>query len=285
MSLQFLQPESLAEALELLGHDPENSKIIAGGTAVVLMLQHKLIAPERLISLGRIPGLTAIHKADDGLHCGSLALLREVAATPIVRQDYPALAQAGEVVGNVRIRNQATLGGNLAEADYASDPPAVLLALDASVVAASATGSRTLPLSEFFLGFYSTALEPAEIITEVIVPSLPAACRMTYLKYKSRSSEDRPCAGVAAMAAFDEGVCVDLRIAIGAACEVPRRLPDIEALGIEQTLPDELIDEIAEGYAREIETLDDLRGSAWYRTQMIRVHVRRALKEIRDGRW
>ncbi len=284
MSLQFLQPESLAEALALLGRNPDGSKIMAGGTALVLMLQHKLIAPETLINLSRIPGLNAVRLADDGLHIGPLALLHEVAASHIVQKHYPALAYASRVVGNVRIRNQATLGGNLAEADYASDPPAVLLALDVLVVAASAARSRIIPLSEFFYGFYTTALEPDEIITEVIVPVLPTNCRMTYLKYKSRSSEDRPCAGIVAVAAFEDRICTDLRIAVGAACETPRRLPEIEALGVGQTLTDELIAEIAEGYAKGIETLDDLRGSAWYRTQMIRVHVRRALKEIRDGR-
>jgi carbon-monoxide dehydrogenase medium subunit len=283
VSLQFLQPETLAEALALLGRDPDGNKIIAGGTAVVLMLQHKLIAPETLISLSRIPGLNSIHLADDGLHIGSLALLREVAASGMVQAHFAALAYACEAVGNVRIRNQATLGGNLAEADYASDPPAVLLALDASVVATSAARARIIPLSEFFYGFYTTALEPDEIITEVIVPALPANCRMVYLKYKSRSSEDRPCAGVAAMAAFDDLICTDLRVAVGAACETPRRLLEIEALGIGQTLTDELIEGIAEGYAAGIETLDDLRGSAWYRTQMIRVHVRRALKQISAG--
>jgi carbon-monoxide dehydrogenase medium subunit len=283
VSLQFLQPQTLAEALALLGRNPDGNKIIAGGTAVVLMLQHKLIAPETLISLSRIPSLNSIRLADDGLHIGSLALLREVAASGIVQGHFPALAYACEVVGNVRIRNQATLGGNLAEADYASDPPAVLLALDASVVATSAACSRTIPLSEFFYGFYTTALEPDEIMTEVIVPALPANCRVLYLKYKSRSSEDRPCTGVAAIAAFDGLICTDLRVAVGAACETPRRLPEIEALGIGQTLTDELIEEIAEGYAAGIETLDDLRGSAWYRTQMIRVHIRRVLKEISAG--
>lgn len=284
MSLQFLQPETLAEALTLLGRDPDSSKVIAGGTAVVLMLQHKLIAPDTLISLSRIPGLNTIHLADDGLHLGPLALLREVAGSELVREHYPALARASEEVGNIRIRNQATLGGNLAEADYASDPPAVLLALNASVVAANAARARTIPLSEFFLGFYTTALEADEIVTDVIVPPPPPQPRMTYLKYKSRSSEDRPCVGLAAVAAFEDSVCTDLRVAVGAACETPRRLPEIEALGAGQPLTNELIDEVAEGYARGIETLEDLRGSAWYRTQMIRVHVRRALKEIHDGR-
>jgi carbon-monoxide dehydrogenase medium subunit len=162
----------------------------------------------------------------------------------------------------------------------------VLLALNASVVAANATRARTIPLSEFFLGFYTTALEADEIITDVIVPLPSPRPRMAYLKYKSRSSEDRPCLGVAAVANFEDGICTDLRVAVGAACETPRRLPEIEALGVGQPQPltGELIDEIAEGYARGIETLEDLRGSAWYRTQMIRVHIRRALKEVRDGR-
>jgi len=285
VSLQFLQPQTLPETLDLLGNDPDGSKIIAGGTAVVLMLQHKLIAPNRLISLGRLAGLDTIHLAEDGLHIGSLTLLRQVADSPIVREHYPALAQASALVGNVRIRNQATLGGNLAEADYASDPPAVLLALDASVVATNVAGSRTIPLSDFFLGFYTTALEPDELITEIIVPPLPPNCRMTYLKYKSRSSEDRPCTGVAAVAALAEGRCTNLRVAVGAACETPRRLPEIENLGVGHSLTDELMADIAEGYAAGIETLEDLRGSAWYRTEMVRVHVRRALKELGDGRW
>jgi carbon-monoxide dehydrogenase medium subunit len=108
---------------------------------------------------------------------------------------------------------------------------------------------------------------------------------MTYLKFKSRSSEDRPCVGVAAVAAFDQNVCIGLRVAIGAACDVPSRLAEVEALALGQPLSDELIDEIAEGYATTIETLNDLRGSTWYRTQMVRVHVRRALLEVRNGRW
>jgi carbon-monoxide dehydrogenase medium subunit len=159
----------------------------------------------------------------------------------------------------------------------------MLLALNAEVTVVGSEGKRTIPLAEFFYGFYTTALEPDEIIQSISVPTLPDNTRMTYLKYKSRSSEDRPCAVVAAVANFDDGRCSDLRVAIGAACEVPRRLPTVEAMAIDQMLSDELIAEVAEGYANEIETLDDLRGSTWYRSQMIRVHVRRALEELRDG--
>lgn len=292
MRPQLIQPQSLPEALDVLEQYGYDAKIVAGGTAVVLMLQQKLIAPEVLVSLGRVPDLDHIRPAEDGLHIGSLALLRDVEQSPLVRDRCPALAEACGAVGNVRIRNQATLGGNLAEADYASDPPAMLLALDASVTLTSTAGSRTVPLSDFFLGFYATALEPNEVVTDIFVPALPAEARMTYLKFKSRSSEDRPCVGVAAVATSDGAACTELRVAVGAACDAPQRLSEFEALAQGERLTDELISEIAEGYASNIETLDDLRGSAWYRTQMIRVHVRRALErclepvegEVRDGR-
>lgn len=282
--VQFLQPESIPEALAALAQHGDEAKVVAGGTAVTLMLQQKLIAPGVLVSLGRVPDMDYVRTGADGLHLGALVPLRDVERVPLVQARFPALARSCGVVGNVRIRNQATLGGNLAEADYASDPPAMLLALAASVTATGPAGSRTIPLSEFFLGFYTTALEPDELITNIFVPALPAGSRMTYLKFKSRSSEDRPCVGVAAVATLADGVCSDLRVAVGAACEIPRRLPDVEALAYGQALTDELVDEIAAGYAAQIETLQDLRGSAWYRTQMIRVHVRRALLEVRDGR-
>jgi carbon-monoxide dehydrogenase medium subunit len=283
VSFKFIQPESFPEVVENLGQYGDEAKIIAGGTAVVLMLQQKLIAPQVLVSLGRVPNLDYIRTEADGLHVGSLTLLRDVALSPVVQQQVPALAQACAEVGNVRIQNQATLGGNLAEADYASDPPAMLAALDASVRISGPVGSRTVPVVDFLLGFYTTVLEPDEVISEVFVPSLPGNSRMTYLKYKSRSSEDRPCVGVAAVASFADEICTDLRLAVGAACEVPIRLAEFEALAQGQALTDTLINEIAAGYAAKIETLEDLRGSAWYRTQMVQVHVQWALKEVRNG--
>ena len=284
MSFKFIQPESFSDVVETLTRYGDEAKIIAGGTAVVLMLQQKLIAPEVLVSLGRVPNMDYIRVEADGLHIGPLALLRDVALSPLVQQQLPALAQACAEVGNVRIQNQATLGGNMAEADYASDPPAVLVALDASVDISGPSGNRSVPLADFLVGFYTTVLEPDEIVSEIFIPALPNNSRMTYLKYKSRSSEDRPCVGVAAVATFEDNICSDLRLAVGAACEVPSRLAEIEALAKGQPLSEELVSEIAAAYADQLDTLDDLRGSAWYRTQMVRVHVQRALQEVRHGR-
>jgi carbon-monoxide dehydrogenase medium subunit len=284
LKVKFLEPSTLDQATALLAEHGDAAKIIAGGTAVTLMLQQRLIAPAALISLGHVPGCNFVRRDVDGLRLGALTSLRAAERSDAVRAFCPALARAFGVVGNVRVRNQATVGGNLAEADYASDPPAMLLALDARVSALGPDGSRQIPLSEFFLGFYTTALAPDELLTEVIVPALPASARAVYLKYTSRSAEDRPCVGVAAIVDVDEaGRCRDLRLAVGAAVETPRRLATAEAMARGQELGDELIDAIANDYARELDPLSDARGAAWYRREMIHVFVRRALQEIRDG--
>jgi carbon-monoxide dehydrogenase medium subunit len=194
-------------------------------------------------------------------------------------------------VGNVRVRNAATIGGNLSEADYASDPPCVLLAARARVKAASANGVREIPLTDFFVDFYQTTLQPDEILTELIVPPQAPSMRSTYIKYVTRSSEDRPCIGVAAFADVDaEGRCRDLRVAVGAAAATPQELESAVKLAVGQKLTVELAKEIAEQYAQAIDPISDLRGSAWYRTQMVRVFVRDAIlqaaqssAEARDG--
>ncbi len=284
MSFDFRQPGTLEEALHILEEQGDHSKVMAGGTALVLLLQERLIAPEAIVSLERIPELSGIRLVGDSLHIGAMTLLRDIERSPMVVEHAPLLARACCEVGNVRVRNQATLGGNLAEADYASDPPAALLALDALVQVASARGSRQIPVEAFWVGFYTTVLEPQELITEIVLPRPTAGTRMTYLKYKSRSSEDRPCTGVAAAASYEADRCLELRVAVGAACETPQRLAAYEQMARGAVLTDSLIDAIAEGYAADIETLDDMRGSSWYRSQMIRTHVRRALWEIRDGR-
>jgi len=280
---KFIRAESLDEALEVLTNYGDEAKVVAGGTAVTLMLEHKLIAPDVLLGIGSVPGLNNLEASEKGVQIGSLVSLRSLERSTEVKSKFSVLAIACGSVGNVRVRNQATLGGNLGEADYASDPPSVLSILDAEVSVTSQKGTRTIPIADFFLGFFTTAIEPEELITSISIPSFPVGSKTTYLKYKSRSSEDRPCVGVAALAKVDGGICKDLRVAIGAACEIPQRLQEVEAMAKDQELTDELIAEIAESYASEIETLEDLRGSAWYRKQMIRVYVKRALLEVRNG--
>jgi len=280
--ITLLQPDSLAEATVLLDARSEETKIISGGTALVIMLKNRLIKPRALLSLGRVAELRGIrHEPGRGLSIGALVTLREAERSPVLRELHPTLADTFAMVGNVRVRNAATTGGNLSEADYASDPPCVLVALRARVKARSVDGEREIPLVELFKGFYETTLAPNEILTEVIVPDAPLRSRSAYLKYVSRSSEDRPCVGMAAVLENQgDGACKELRLVAGAVSDVPQEITAAEQLARGQRLTAPLIEEIAQAYAHAIEPLADLRGSAWYRRQIIRVLARRAMEQV-----
>lgn len=283
MKTDYFEPASIKEASTILAQNPD-ARVIAGGTAVVLALSNRLATPSALVSLARIPGLDFIRQTDDGLHLGALARIRTAEHSNVLNNFCPALTCAYAVVGNVRVRNQATVGGNLAEADYASDPPAMLVALDARVRAETADGAREIHLKDLFVSMLTTTLTSTEILAEIIVPLLNPSARAAYLRFTSRSSEARPSANVAVVADFDEGDrCQDLRVAVGAAVMTPQRLPEVEALARGEKLSDALAEKIADDYARQLDPLDDKLESAWYRRELIRVLVRRGLNEVRDG--
>lgn len=279
MKFDYLEPKSIPEASALLTQYPE-ARVIAGGTAVVSAISNKLAAPSALVSLARIPNLDFIRN-DGAMHLGALATIRTAERHPAVRAFCPALAQAYGVVGSVRVRNQATVGGNLAEADYASDPPTMLLALDARVQAEGANGAREIPLNALFQGILLTSLEPTEILTEIIVEALPSSARAAYTRFTSRSAESRPSANAAVVVDFDDtGRVKDLRIAVGAAVAAPQRIPKVENTAKGAKLSDALAAGIAAEYARRIEPLEDKLESAWYRRELVQVLVRRALNEV-----
>ncbi|HWO40189.1 MAG TPA: FAD binding domain-containing protein [Candidatus Eisenbacteria bacterium] len=280
--IELLQPGSLDEVVALLAAHRDETKIISGGTALVIMLKNRLIAPAKLLSVGRLQELRAIrHEPGVGLRIGALVTLREAELSPVVRERNPTLADTFAKVANVRVRHAATVGGNLSEADYASDPPCVLVAMRARVKARSIRGEREIPVANLFKGFYETDLGPDEILTELIVPDLAPGIRSVYHKYVSRSSEDRPCVGMAALAHMDaDGACKELRLVAGAVAEIPQEINAIEERARGRRLDDRLIEEIAQAYADAIDPLSDLRGSAWYRKQIIRVLARRAMQEV-----
>jgi len=278
-ALSFLRPTSVEEAVAMLNEHGDEAKVVAGSTALTIMLRNRLIDPSVLVSIGRLPGLADISADDGHLTLGALATHRDVERSPVARERIPVLADTFHKVANVRVRNVATVGGVVAEADYASDPPAVFLALDAEIEAQGPNGKRTIPASEFFLSFYTTALAQNEIVTAVRVPVPQPGTRAVYEKFVTRSSEDRPCVGVAASIRLsaDSGTTEDVRVAVGAASETPQRFRDLEQTAVGKEMTEDLARSIAEGYAERIDTLDDMRGSAWYRTEMIKVWVRRAL--------
>lgn len=281
-AVSFVEPASVEEACALLAADPWGATVVAGGTAVVLMMRSGLLMPDSLVSTRRLPGLHGIETTPRGLLIGASTTLAEVAGSRHVRDLLPSLAEGCAVVGNPRVRNVATLGGNLAEADYASDPPAVLASLGAQVHVTGPEGSRTVAVLDLITGFYETSLTAGELITHVEVPVRAGPCETRYLKYRSRSSEDRACVGVASRVEVVDGRVRDIDVVVGAVASTPRRVPAALERAVGTPLAPSDIAEVADAYAGSIEAMADARGSAWYRQEMIRVFVRRSLEPTAD---
>jgi carbon-monoxide dehydrogenase medium subunit len=261
---EWLTPSSLDEALRLRAERGDDATVLAGGTFVAILMNQGLLTPTAFLALRDVPGLDTIAIDDGELRLGALVTHRAVEISRVVRENVPALALTFSVVASPRVRNQATVGGVLADADYASDPPAMLTALGSRAVARSVRGQRDIALEELIVGHYATSLEPDELLTEVRVPL--GEHRAAYRKFRSRSDEDRPCVGVAACRRPRE-----LRVAVGAAAERPQWFPE---------LCEGEPAEIGRAYAAAIDPLDDIRGSSDYRRRVIAVEVRRALEEI-----
>jgi carbon-monoxide dehydrogenase medium subunit len=275
----LVEPTTLEEACGLIANN-DDAKAIAGGTALLTLIKHGIFVPKTLVNLKKFQGASDIsYGAQTGLRIGALTTIYDIEASPLVRQHYAVLAEACHVVANIRIRNMATIGGNLAHGDYQSDPPTVLVALEAVVELLSRTGMRRMKLSDFLKGSYETAIEPGELVSALIVP--PADhLRGTYTKFTAGSSEERPCVGIAALASMDEGVCVELRLAVGAVSPKPVRLQSGESMARGERLTQELIERIAQNAGRNVDPIDDLRGTADYKRHLVHVLTRRALSAL-----
>lgn len=279
------QPETLPEALDLLAeHGDDDTHVIAGGTSLVLLMTMGLLQPERIIALRKISELHGITSTrDGGLKIGALATHRQLELSSQVRAYAPALSATFGQVATVRIRNQATLGGNLVHADPAQDPPPMLIALDASVTVQSKTGERTLPVEELFVGYLTTQLQPAEVLTSVHVPALAPGTRATYLKFLPRTQDDYATVSVAATLRLnDDGRCEHARVALGGAAGVPLRARVVEDALVGEQLTDARIAEAAALVDGIVDPPDDARGSATYKRKMARVWTERALRSLRD---
>jgi carbon-monoxide dehydrogenase medium subunit len=239
----------------------------------------RLAEPERLIDIGRIAALRGVRRDDGLLVVGALTTHHEVANDPLVRAAAPLLADAASRIGDRQVRNRGTIGGALAHADAASDYPAAVLALEATVVAHGPTGAREIPAREFFLDFLTTALAPNEVLTEVRIPALPAAHGWSYQKLANQAS-GYAIVGVAALVAPDGNrLGSDLRVGVTGAAAVAWRAEATEAALRGQALDDLPVAAAAALVDDGIEMLEDLHGSAEYRRMVARGLTRRALLE------
>jgi len=276
---ELLRPKTLAEASELLLKHGDDARLIAGGTTLVILMKQRTVYYPYLIDLQGISGLDHISADGDGLRIGAMATQRAVETSTIVRDRFPALADAFGKIGNVRIRTTATVGGNLAHADYRLDPPPVLLVLGAEIVLSGTKQSRTVPIRDFYRGLYETALGPGEILTEVRIPPPPEKSQSVYLKYSSLSANDWPCLGVAALLKGNGKRCEELRLGVSGLADKPLLIEGLE-LARNETITESLLDEIARLVDKQISPISDLRGSEWYKREMAGVFVKRAIREL-----
>jgi aerobic carbon-monoxide dehydrogenase medium subunit len=281
ISFEYRTPKNLKEVHASLKEFGTDAKLIAGGTALIIMMKQRLVQPSCLVSLRSVRGLNGIEVKDGGLRIGGLATHRAVETSSLVRRRLPLLAETYHHVATVRIRNTATVGGGLAHADPNQDPPPTLIALGATVKATSANGSRVIPLDTFFTDYYETVLNPDEIITELFVPKLPANSGAAYLKFLPRTADDYATVSAAAVLTLDKNkkTIADARIALGSVGTTPIRATAAEAVLRGQPLKAEAFVEAGEKAKEAVDPVSDFRGSAGYKKEMAAVFVRRALEK------
>jgi len=282
---EYRTPKSLKEVHQELREFGADAKLIAGGTALVIMMKQRLVRPSSLISLRMVRGLNGIAEKDGALRIGGLATHREVETSTLVRRRVPLLAETYRHVATIRVRNMATVGGGLAHADPNQDPPPTLMVLGATLKASSAGGSRVIALEEFFTDYYETVLKPDEIITEVSVPRLPANSGGAFVKFLPRTADDYATVSAAAVVNLDRArkIFTDVRIALGSVGTTVLRAREAEAILRGQPVKAEALREAAEKAKQAVDPVSDFRGSAAYKKEMAGVFVRRALEMALDN--
>ncbi len=274
---QFRFAESVDDATASLMEHGDDARLVCGGTALAILLRQRLIAPAYLIGVGRIRELQAIDVLANGtLRLGAAVRVRDAELDEKVHR-WQALGEALAHVATPRIRNMATIGGGIAHADPAQDPMTALTALNATVRVAGQR-SRDVPIGEFFLDYYETALEDGEMVAGVDVPPLAARTGSAYVKFLPRSVEDYGTVTAAATVVLDpSGAIIDATLALGAVHATPVAPPVAGALRGHEPSP-QVFREVAEMARERVDPIDDVRGSAEYKRDMAVVFGRRALE-------
>ncbi len=280
---ELAEPGTLDEALALLDPDDASVRPLGGGTALMLMMKAGVFQPTRLVSLRKIKALRRIAVGSDGsLVIGALTPLSDVEHSAEVGKHAAVVVRTMRRLSNVRVRNVATIGGNLAHGDPHMDLPPVMMALDATIVVSGRGGERILPVEDLFAGYYETVLKPGEIITELRVPA-QGSRRAAYLKVTTGAADDWPALGVAVSLRPDGKTMRDVRVVVSAATEKAIRLKSVEAILSGASIDEAVLVRAGDAAAEEAETVSDVRGSAPYKRELVRVYVRRAVRRALDG--
>jgi CO/xanthine dehydrogenase FAD-binding subunit len=277
----YLRPSTIDEALSLLSQYKGRAKVVAGGTDILPKLKRREIqAPEYIIDLKGIPGLDYIkHDEAGGLSLGALVTIHDAETSPIVQERFGVLFQAVGSMASTQVRNRGTIAGNLCNAVPSADTAPALLCLEARLKLVGQAGERIVNVEDFFTGPSETVLGDEEILQEIQVPNLPPHGRGRYLKLTPRRAMDLAIVGVAALVMAEEGICNDVRIALGAVAPTPIRARRAEETVRGQKLSDEVIERAAQVASEECRPISDHRASAEYRCQMVEALTKRAIQQ------
>jgi carbon-monoxide dehydrogenase medium subunit len=270
------EPESVAEASELLGRFGESAKLYAGGTELLLAMKEGLVQYERLINIKKLKSLSEVSARADTINIGALCTQHELETSMLLQQKLPALYKLEQNVANVRVRQCGTLGGNLCFAEPHADPGTLLMALGAKFIAERSSGKREITAEDFFVDAYETSLQPDELLTEIRVPLPGEHFRSAYLKF---GYLERPSVGVAVAFNLNGGLA-DVKIAVGCAGPAPRRVAEAEAVLSGKSKDDATASLAEAGVAagRASQAISDLHGSQEYKEHIVGVLLKRAFQ-------
>jgi len=274
---EYLRPTSIADAVSLLQQHGDDAKILSGGQSLIPMMKLRIARPAWLIDINHIPDLSYIREAGGFLKIGGLTREADLENSDLIRSKYPMIHDTGRVIADPQVRNLATIGGNLAHGDPANDHGATMLALGAEIIATGANGPRIIPIENFFLSIFSTALEHDEILTEIRIPIPAARSGGAYFKLE-RKVGDFATAAVAAQVTLDAaGVCTKVGIGLTNVGPTPIKAGKAELFLRGKKLDAQTIAQAAQLAADESQPSSDLRGPAEYKKGLVKEFTKRAL--------
>jgi carbon-monoxide dehydrogenase medium subunit len=277
---EYFEPKTLTEAVSLLGHYNGQASLLAGGTDLLVEIKEQLRSPDYVVNIKKIPGLDHLtYDVTHGLRIGSLTTVRTVETSPLIKREYAGLAQAARELGSIQVRNRATVAGNICRASPSADTLPPLIADGATVKVSGPGGERVILLEAFFTGPGQTVLAPDEIVVEIAIPRRPAYTGKVYLKHGRRKAMELATVGVAVALTLAGEICQEIRIVLGAVAPTPIRARKAEQILRGQTAADQAVAMAAQAAMAESRPISDVRGSAEYRREMVRVLTDRAIKQ------
>ncbi len=279
-AFDYVKAGSLQEASRIAKEKAGKAVIMAGGTDVILLLKDRVIAADTVIDIKGIEGMNEIsYKEGEGFRIGALVTLFEIQNSEVIKEKLPALADAAHYVASAQIRRKGTMVGNICNASPSADTAPILLAMNAVVKVVNGEEKKDIPIGEFFKGVKKTALQPGDIVTGVFIPELKKNEGSAYFKHAVRKAMDLAIVGVGAWVKMDGGKVADCRITMGGVGITPLRAYDAEKILIGQEITDEILEQAGVAASQDCKPISDVRASAEYRTDMIRVYTKRAVKK------